>query len=84
MPTVPTRSAGTPVIAVRPGGVAEVVTDGVNGWLIDAGDRQALSYALAQIAARPELVDRWRAALPPIRTMDDVARGYLELYQDVV
>jgi glycosyltransferase involved in cell wall biosynthesis len=77
-------AVGTPVIAARPGGAAEVVTDGVNGWLVDAGDRGALSYALAQIASRPELIDRWRAALPPIRTMDDVAQDYLELYADVV
>jgi hypothetical protein len=39
------------------------MTDGVNGWLTTR-DRRALSFALAQIATQPGLIDRWRSALP--------------------
>jgi glycosyltransferase involved in cell wall biosynthesis len=37
---------GTPVIATRAGGVAEVVEDGSNGLLVDVGDAAALSAAI--------------------------------------
>lgn len=55
-------SSGTPVVATRVGGVAEIVTDQENGWLIDKGDTAALALrllklscdrsALAQVAQR--------------------------------
>jgi glycosyltransferase involved in cell wall biosynthesis len=73
-------AAGTPVVAANVGGVAEVVEDGTNGRLVPPGDVRALAAALAEIAARPQLLDAWRARLPKPRTMDDVAADYLQLY----
>ncbi|MBZ5535391.1 MAG: glycosyltransferase family 4 protein [Acidobacteriia bacterium] len=37
---------GLPVIASRTGGLAEVVVEGVNGWLVPPGDVDALAAAL--------------------------------------
>jgi glycosyltransferase involved in cell wall biosynthesis len=76
-------AVGTPVIATRVGNLAEIVEDGVNGRLVDAGDVDALSRALLEAATRPaETIDRWREALTltSTRTMDDVALDYLTLY----
>ena len=75
------HAAGTPVVGTRIGGLAEIVTDGVNGRLVPPGDWRALAAAIAEIAANPAgTVDRWRALVPPARRMDDVTADYLDLY----
>jgi glycosyltransferase involved in cell wall biosynthesis len=74
-------AAGTPVIASRVGNLAEIVNDGVDGRLVPPGDIDAWSDALAAVAEDPRgTIDRWRTALPRPRTMDQIARDYIELY----
>jgi glycosyltransferase involved in cell wall biosynthesis len=73
-------AVGTPVIATSIGGIAEVLADGVNGALVRPGDATALAAVFRTIATRPELLQEWRSALPPVRTMDDVAADYLREY----
>jgi glycosyltransferase involved in cell wall biosynthesis len=55
-------AAGTPVISTRTGGVAEVVTDGVNGLLVPPGDPDAFAGAVRRFFADAELRERLRAA----------------------
>jgi glycosyltransferase involved in cell wall biosynthesis len=75
------HAVGTPVIGARIGGLAELVTDGVNGRLIPPGDWRGLATCLREAASDPAgTIDRWRAAVPPVRTMDDIAADYLALY----
>jgi glycosyltransferase involved in cell wall biosynthesis len=73
-------AVGTPVVATRIGALAEMIQDGVNGRLVPPGDWRALADAFRGIVQDPTVLDRWRAALPAIRTMDDVARDYLQVY----
>ena len=40
----------------------------------------SMADILKELAGEPNLVDRWRASLPAVRTMDDVTRDYLALY----
>jgi len=75
------HAVGTPVIGTRIGGLAELVTNGVDGRLVPPGDWRALAGALRDMAENPAgTIDRWRLALPPARTMDQVAADYLSLY----
>ena len=75
------HAVGTPVVGTRIGGLAELVEDGVNGSLVPAGDIKALSTMLSDIIASPgETIDRWRRALPPARTMAEVAGEYAGIY----
>ena len=74
------QAFGVPVIGSDIPALSELVTDGVNGRLYPAGDARALASILTDLAVNPDLVNDWRAALTPVRTMDDVARDYLELY----
>jgi glycosyltransferase involved in cell wall biosynthesis len=75
------QAAGTPVLGTRIGGLAELVTDGVDGRLVEPGDWRALASAFADIASDPGgTVDRWRDRIPPARSMDDVTADYLGLY----
>lgn len=78
------QAAGTPVIGTRIGAMPEFIRDGVDGRLVHPGDWRALAKVLAEIAADPSAtVDRWRVALPGVRTMDDVATDYLALYESL-
>ncbi len=48
-------AVGTPVIATRTGGVAEVLEDGVNGLLVEPGDVDALTAAIDRFFLDPAL-----------------------------
>ena len=74
-------SVGTPLIASRLGNLAEIVEDDVNGRLVPPGDVDALSAALGQAADDPAgTIDRWRACLGAVRSLDEIADDYLALY----
>lgn len=78
------HAVGTPVIGTRIGGMAEIITDGVNGRLVAPGDWRALADVLRDIARDPSgTVDRWRMNLPTVRTMDEIAADYLAMYQSL-
>jgi glycosyltransferase involved in cell wall biosynthesis len=80
-------AAGRPVVATRVGGVPDVVRDGEDGFLVPAGDVDALAERLARLAREPELRERMGAAgrarvLPRYavdRLVDDVDRLYRAL-----
>ncbi len=75
------NAVGTPVIASGVGNLAEIVIDGVNGRLVPPGDVAAWARALEEAARQPvSTIDRWRRAIVPPRTMDEIARDYLALY----
>ena len=62
-------NAGTPVVATRVGGLAEVVEDGVTGRLVEPGDPESLAAAVLAVlgerermgAAGRERARRWHA-----------------------
>jgi glycosyltransferase involved in cell wall biosynthesis len=45
-------AVGTPVVATRVGGLAEVVDDGVTGRLVEPGDPAALAAAVSEVLSR--------------------------------
>lgn len=54
---------GRPVVSTYVAGIPELVIDGVNGWLVPAGDDAALTEALKTcLAASPELLASMGAA----------------------
>jgi glycosyltransferase involved in cell wall biosynthesis len=55
-------ASGCPVVATRVGGVPDVVQDGVDGFLVEPGDLEALAGRLARLAADPELREQMGAA----------------------
>ena len=53
---------GRPVVATRVGGIPDLVTDGVNGILVEPGDARALADALVRILRDRELAERLAAS----------------------
>ena len=75
---------GIPAIAPTTGGAAEVVHQGVNGYLIDPGDWRSLAGILGELAEDREALQRlslaaWRsfAAHPTWEQSGQVIRDYL-------
>jgi glycosyltransferase involved in cell wall biosynthesis len=56
MSIIEAYSYGKPVLASRAGGMPELVQQGDTGWLVPAGDEQALTQALCRITENPGLV----------------------------
>jgi len=76
-------AAQTPVIASAVGGVAQIVSDRVNGLLVPAEDVRSLSNAITTLASTPEMVTRLvKAAVATAHDHDwtVITQRYLELY----
>jgi glycosyltransferase involved in cell wall biosynthesis len=80
-------AAGRPGVATRVGGVPELIEDGVNGFLVEKGDWQALADRMAWLLEHPEEARRMGQsgrqrvleAFSVQRLIDDLVRLYREL-----
>ena len=70
------QAARTPVVASDQGGMAELVEDGVTGFLFPAGDAEALRRCLLHLAADPSRLTTVSAS---VRAPKDVATDVEEL-----
>lgn len=82
---VEAMAAGVPVIATRGGGVGEIVTDGVDGLLVDFGDDAGLAAAIERMLVDESLAARLVAAARrtvterfTVRNMADRATEFFE------
>jgi glycosyltransferase involved in cell wall biosynthesis len=77
-------AAGAPVLGARLGGIAELVRDGVDGVLVKADDPSAWADAISALAANPAKIAELRGAVRPPRTMADVTRDMIALYETML
>lgn len=73
-------AVGTPVVATRVGGLAEVVADGVTGRLVAPGDSDSLATAVLEVLARRE--EMGAAARAAARRFD--ADRYTDLVEGLI
>ena len=76
-------AAGRPVVAMTAGGVADIVLDGVTGYLVPVGDTKSFADRLVTLACDPSLRRRMGDAAPrhasafdSARLVDDLDRLY--------
>ena len=87
MSAIEALASGRPVVATRVGGVPDVVRDGVDGFLVEPGDVDAMADRLASLAGDSELRRRMgeagRASMHERyaveRLLDDIDRLYRDL-----
>jgi len=66
---------GRPVVATYVGGIPELVVNGVNGWLVPAGDADQLSHAIGECLRAPDA---------RIETMGQLGRARVAAMHDIV
>jgi glycosyltransferase involved in cell wall biosynthesis len=78
---------GAPVIGARAGGVTEVIADGVDGYLVDFHDVDALTDRIARLLKDPDLACRFgeagRAKVLAAHTWDQRIGRSTSLYEDL-
>ncbi len=73
-------ASGVPVVAGDVGGMAELVTDGVDGRTFAVGDPAALADVLGELADAPAAVRRLRAGVEEPTSLAEHAADLLDLY----
>lgn len=87
MSPVEAMAAGVPVVVTRTGGLAEIVTDGVDGIQVPVGDHGAIAAAVIRTCSDRQLRDRLAAAGLRRASDFDEARaikGLLGHFNDVI
>jgi len=72
--------AGVPVVASRIGGIPDLVDHERNGLLFEAGNVEDLRRTIARILGEPGLLQRLRAGIGSVRTIDDDVAATREMY----
>ena len=74
---------GRPVICSNVGGMAEKVSDGVNGVHFRVGDPRSLAAAIRRAVQSPATWDHLRAGIPSIYRLDDQVSALVDLYRQL-
>jgi len=85
---VEAMAASLPVIATRSGGPEEIVVDGETGWLVNAGDPEALAEAIRDFYNNPQKRHRFGQAgferAQKLYNVDLMVQRYEALYAEVL
>jgi glycosyltransferase involved in cell wall biosynthesis len=76
--------AGIPVVCSNVGGMAEKVTDRINGLHFMVGDHFDLLSKLLELAASPSLYDRLLAGIPPVFPDEAMAEVLQQVYDELL
>jgi colanic acid/amylovoran biosynthesis glycosyltransferase len=80
-------ACGLPVVTTAVGGMGEVVTDGIEGFLVPARDSGAISQALAELWPQPKLRRRMgesgRERIQKDFKLDDQVTAFHDLFRSV-
>jgi glycosyltransferase involved in cell wall biosynthesis len=75
---------GRPVICADIGGMAEKVTDGVDGLHFHAGDRSSLAATIERAVTTPGLWDELRSGAQPVYGMGEHIASLTDLYSELL
>jgi glycosyltransferase involved in cell wall biosynthesis len=73
-----------PVICSGIGGMAEKVTDGVNGLHFDVGSPQSLASTIRMAVTTPCLWDELRAGIPEVFSMTEHVANLTSIYEELL
>lgn len=64
-------TAGRPVIVSKSGGPAELVRDGIDGFIVERNDSKSLAEAMQKFIDKPELIIEMSQRIPPVKTIQE-------------
>jgi glycosyltransferase involved in cell wall biosynthesis len=73
-----------PVICSDVGGMAEKVTDGVDGLHFRVGDAESLAMTIRRAVATPGLWERLRDGITPVHSMSEHAGTLTAAYESLL
>ncbi|MGD0995600.1 MAG: glycosyltransferase family 4 protein [Candidatus Bathyarchaeia archaeon] len=86
--SIEAMSFGKPVVASNVGGISEAVFDGVNGFLVPAGDVDALAEAVLRLVKdrclRERMGQAGREILGKRFSSEEIVRKTIKLYEEVI
>lgn len=80
-------AAGSPVVASKAGGIPEVITHGVNGFLSEIGDVESMSRDAILLLSNPIMLDQFSIAArkqAEIFDIENIVPQYEALYSKVL
>ena len=75
--------AGMPVITSDIGGMAELVSDGINGYTFKTGDAQDLTRVIKKIVADPEILNGLQQCRESVVDIKDDAGEIIKIYKEL-
>jgi glycosyltransferase involved in cell wall biosynthesis len=75
---------GRPVICSDIGGMAEKVTDGVNGLHFRVGDPRSLAQTIRRATTTPDLWQTLRDGIPEVYKMEDAVKTMSDIYRTLL
>jgi glycosyltransferase involved in cell wall biosynthesis len=77
-------ATNTPIVATNLGGMAEAVTDEVNGLLFERNNVNELANQLRRIIAEGGLLERLQNGVPRVKTTQVEVNEIEKIYQDLI
>lgn len=78
------HALGLPVVGSNLGGIAELVKQDVDGLLVAPRDVRAWTKAFVRLATEPNLLNKLRQGIQPIRTIEMEAAETIALYKSLL
>ena len=75
---------GRPMICSNIGGMAEKITNGVNGLHFRVGSAEDLADRLIDVLSDNKIWDRMREGIPRVTTYEECAEQHLAQYREVL
>lgn len=77
-------TAGVPAIGSRLGGIKEIIRDRENGLLFEHGNARDLADRLLEVIKDPDVLNKLRQGIGPVRTMNDLAVELMGMYKNLM
>lgn len=78
------QTAKIPVITSNRGGMAELVHDGIDGFLFELGNVDSLQNLLQALVDDPQKIERLKPSIEKVRSIQDDANFCMEQYKKIL
>jgi len=78
------HATGTPVVAARLGGMAELIQHGENGLLFEPGSTKSLATELQRLLDEPALLPQLQAGIQPVPSIEEETATLVSLYRSLL